>query len=149
MIGYRTRKIILKLPPFWIMNEELPRVGNSKSNENKNVFVYVFIWCFEFSRSWFSSFNLKKGRNFKIIFPFPYPIIYNPGKTLSLTTTYHICSKNICSHFFVGLFFCLHHIVLFLDIGQKGKETLTGPPWRLRTSVKKIQGNLNWKAMCT
>ena len=53
------------------------RAGNSKSNENKNVFV--FIWCFEFSRSWFSSFNLKKGGNFKIIFPFPYPIIYNPA----------------------------------------------------------------------
>ena len=46
MIGYGIGKIILKLPPFWIMNEELQERGNSKSNENKNVFV--FIWCFEF-----------------------------------------------------------------------------------------------------
>ena len=53
------------------------RAANSKSNEIKNAFV--FIWCFEFSRSWFSSFNLQKGGNFQIIFPVPYPIIYNPG----------------------------------------------------------------------
>ena len=78
MIGYGTRKIIFKLPPFWIMNEELQERENSKSNENKNIFV--FIWCIGFSRSWFSSFNLQKGGFFKIIFPLPHPIIYNPGR---------------------------------------------------------------------
>ena len=55
--------------------------SNSKSNENKNKNknVFVFIWCFEFSRSWSSSFIIKKGGNLKINFLLPYPIIYNPG----------------------------------------------------------------------
>ena len=73
----RKRKNYFEIPTFLQIEWGISRAGNSKSNENKNVFVYVFIWCFEFSRSWFSSFNLKKGGNFKIIFPFPYPIIYN------------------------------------------------------------------------
>ena len=34
---------------------------------------------FEFSCSWLSSFKQQKGGNFKIIFPVPYPIIYNTG----------------------------------------------------------------------
>ena len=47
------------------------RAGNS--NENR--------WNFEFFRSWYSSFNWQKGRNFKIICPLPYPIKYlhDPG----------------------------------------------------------------------
>ena len=78
----RNRKNYFEIPAFLQIERGISRAGNSKSNENKNVFVYVFIWCFEFSHSWFSSFNLKKGGNFKIIFPFPYPIIYNPDITL-------------------------------------------------------------------
>ena len=80
----RKRKNYFEIPAFLQIERGISRVGNSnsKSNEKKNVFVYVFICCFEFSRSWFSSFNLKKGGNFKIIiFPFLYPIIYNPDYT--------------------------------------------------------------------
>ena len=76
---YGTRKIILKLPPFWIRNEELQEREIQNQMKPKTKMFIVFIWCFEFSRSWFSSFNLQKGGNFKIIFPLPYPIIYSPG----------------------------------------------------------------------
>ena len=79
----RKRKYYFEIPTFLQIEWGKSRAGNSKSNENKNkrvfVFIFIFIWCFEFSRCWFSSFNLKKGGNFKIIFPFPCPIIYNPG----------------------------------------------------------------------
>ena len=72
----RNKKNNFEITAFLNYEWGTSRAVNSKSNENKNVFV--FIWCFEFSRSWFSSFNLQKGGNFKIIFPLPYPIIYNP-----------------------------------------------------------------------
>ena len=49
--------------------------GKSRAGKFKTSF---WICC-----SWFSSFNLKKGGNYKIIFPFPYPIIYNPGGILN------------------------------------------------------------------
>ena len=82
----RKRKYYFEIPAFLQIERGKSRAGNSKSNENKNknvfVFIFIFIWCFEFSRSWFSSFNMKKARNFKMIFPFPYPIIYNPSYIL-------------------------------------------------------------------
>ena len=43
MIGYGTRKIILKLPPFLNYERGTSRAGNSKSNENKSKNVFVFI----------------------------------------------------------------------------------------------------------
>ena len=45
MIGYGTRKIILKLPPFLILNEELPRAGNSNENKNTNKHISVAAKC--------------------------------------------------------------------------------------------------------
>ena len=76
MIGYGTVKIILKFPPFCQLNEEFEYQSNVTLCSNWNVFVCVFVWI---SRSWSSLFEIQKGGNFKIIFPFPYPIIYNPG----------------------------------------------------------------------
>ena len=58
----RNRKNYFEITTFLNYEQGSSWAGNSKSNENKNVFV--FIWCFEFSRSWFSSFNLQKGGNF-------------------------------------------------------------------------------------
>ena len=80
----RNRKNYFENPAFLQIERGKSRAGNYKtSNENKNVFVFIWFWisCFWISCSWFSTFNLKKGGIFKIIFPFPYPIIYNPGIT--------------------------------------------------------------------
>ena len=42
MIGYGTRKIILKLPPFWITNEELQEreIQNQMKTKNKDFSSY-------------------------------------------------------------------------------------------------------------
>ena len=84
MIGYGTRKIILKLPPFLITNaffnyeRGTPRVGKFKtSNENKNVFAFIWFWI---SRSWIPRSVIQKGGNFKIFFLF---------RTLSYLTLGH------------------------------------------------------------
>ena len=41
----------------------------------------LFLFSFEFPAldSWISSFEIQKGSNFKILFSFSCPIIYNPG----------------------------------------------------------------------
>ena len=98
------RKYYFEIPAFLQIERGKSRVGNSKSNENKNKnsFVFVFIWCFEFSRSWFSLFNLKKDRNFKIIFPFPYPIIYNPDSACSLFKSK--CNRKIVFDIWIALY---------------------------------------------
>ena len=57
------------------MNEELQEQEIQNQMKDKK---FLFSFDCEFSQSWLSSFNLQKGGNFKIIFPFPYPIIYNP-----------------------------------------------------------------------
>ena len=79
----RKRKNYFEICTFLQIEQGKSRAGKFKtSNDNINqnilVLVFVFIW-FWISSSWYSSFNLKKGLNFKIIFPFPYHIIYNPG----------------------------------------------------------------------
>ena len=38
----RNRKIILKLPPFWILNKEFQRAENSNENNNRNIIIQVF-----------------------------------------------------------------------------------------------------------
>ena len=45
MIGYGTGKMILKLPPFWISNEELKERGNSNENKNTNKHISVAAKC--------------------------------------------------------------------------------------------------------
>ena len=67
----RNRKNYFEIATFLNFERGTSRVGNSNENKNTN--------NFEFSCSWYSSFNWRKGGNFKIIFPLPYPIIYNPG----------------------------------------------------------------------
>ena len=76
------------------------------------IFVIVcLIFCFELSRSWFSSFNRQKGGNFKIIFPVPtlsyitlvcttyYPIIehWQSSKLEPISQYYNIVKWSIYS----------------------------------------------------
>ena len=48
MIGYRTIKIILKLPPFWIMNEELQEreIQNQMKTKTKTFCFHLMFWIF-------------------------------------------------------------------------------------------------------
>ena len=65
----------------WTRNIKSRKIqSNVTLSSNWDVFVcvFVFIWIW-ISRSWCSSFKIQKGGNFKITFPVPYPIIYNPG----------------------------------------------------------------------
>ena len=74
------RKNYFEIAAFLNFERGPSRAGNS--NENKNINKHISVWhYFEFSCSWYSSFNWQKGGNFKIIFPVPYSIIYNPDIT--------------------------------------------------------------------
>ena len=42
MIGYERGKFVLKLPPFWIMNEELQERENSKHQMKTKTFLFLF-----------------------------------------------------------------------------------------------------------
>ena len=42
MIGYGRGKFVLKLPPFWIMNEELQEQENSKHQMKTKTFLLLF-----------------------------------------------------------------------------------------------------------
>ena len=83
MIRYRTGKIILKFPPFCQLNiTRNIKSGKIQTNvtlrSKWDVFVCVCVFVFiRISHSWSCSFEIQKGGNFKIIFPVPYPIIYN------------------------------------------------------------------------
>ena len=48
MIGYGTRKIILKLPPFFRLNEENQEWENSKHQMKTKTFLFSFDFEFEF-----------------------------------------------------------------------------------------------------
>ena len=85
----RNRKKYFEIAAFLNFEWGTLRAGNSNENKNttqtnKHISVATKLCCevkyyFEFSCSWYSSFNWQKGGNFKIIFPVPYSIIYNPG----------------------------------------------------------------------
>ena len=73
------RKNYFEIHAFLPIERRISRAGKFKIQSNVtlrcNWDVFVFIWI---SRSWSSSFEIQKRGNFKIIFPVPYPIIYNP-----------------------------------------------------------------------
>ena len=58
-------------------------------DQASNMFVMT-VYLQRFSNVKFSSLSdLKKGGNFKIIFPFPYPIIYNPDNDVRTSQVEH------------------------------------------------------------
>ena len=51
--------------------------------------LFVFLFSFQFPALEVPRSKIQKGGNFKIIFPVPYPIIYNPG-SVTFYTLYKI-----------------------------------------------------------
>ena len=78
-----------KFRPFRQLNEEYQEQIISKYCYTSQNSCCLFLFSFEFSRSSSSSFEIQKGTNFKIIFPTPYPIIYNHMDTTTQQGTHH------------------------------------------------------------
>ena len=74
----RNKKNNFEITAFLNYERGTSRAGNSKSNENINK---KFLFSFDVLNFPALDFPRSICRNFKIIFPLPYPIIYNPEYT--------------------------------------------------------------------
>ena len=90
----RNRKNNFEIPAFLPFERGISRAGKFKVMLHfAPTEMCWFLFSFEFPALDVPRSKFKKGGNFKIIFPVPYPIIYYPGsykRTKKILTTHHI-----------------------------------------------------------
>ena len=70
--------LIYNHPANWMKNIKSRKIQIKVETSKQVRFFWIFVFTWN-SHSWSSAFEIQKGRNSKIIFPIPYPIIYIPG----------------------------------------------------------------------